>query len=499
MARPFFSIVIPTRQRADTLEKCLATCLDQDFDDYEIIVCDNAGTPATREVVDAAGSARIVYMRAPEPLAMSANWELAVAGAQGEYVTVIGDDDGLMPYALRELDRIIRDHAMPDAVQWRCAHYNWPTIRIPEEANYLLIPLCRDIAVRDGRTELRRAAQGKIRYDKLPMLNTAMVRRSVIEDHKQRTGLVFGGLYPDVYTAYAFAYLCTRFISITVPMHVAGLAGRSNGVAALMEPASSDVSKEFYGLQRAAGFTRHATVPDYELFPVHADDSFQQAKTHLFPNDHTLALDRSAMLMRHLAAIPDVGPEERLRIKGLIRASLADQPELQAWFDTSAPDLAPCQAFRLKPAGLGWDGEFLHLDTSCFGITDIHGAVGLVAKILQIDPGGIRFDARNMGETLHDVHATLVERSAALEKTLAELSEVRATLAERSAALQADLIERSGVLELTLTDLIDTRATLVERSRALELTLTDLIQTRATLAERTASLEQALRQAGRNS
>ena len=34
--RPRFSVVIPTRDRAETLRVTLATCLDQDFDDYEI-------------------------------------------------------------------------------------------------------------------------------------------------------------------------------------------------------------------------------------------------------------------------------------------------------------------------------------------------------------------------------------------------------------------------------------------------------------------------------
>jgi glycosyltransferase involved in cell wall biosynthesis len=474
MAHPLFSIVIPTRERPDTLEKCLASCLDQDFDDYEIIVCDNAGTPATRQVVDAANSARIVYLRAPEPLAMSANWELAVSAAKGEYVTVIGDDDGLMPYALRELARIIRDNEPLDAVQWRCAHYHWPTIRIPEEANYLLIPLSRDIAIRDGRTELRRASLGKIGYDKLPMINTAIVRRNIIEEHRRRTGLIFGGLYPDVYSAYAFAYLCTRYASTTVPMHVAGLAGRSNGVAALMETGTSDVSKEFYSLQQAAGFTRHATIPDYELFPVHADDSFQQAKARLFANDDTLVLDRQAMLMRYLAAIPDLGAEERLRIRGLIRASVADQPELQAWFDTSAPDLPPCKPFRLKPAHFGWDGEFLHLDTKRFGVTDICGAVTLTANILQIEQSGIVFDVQVLSEAMRELQSTLIERSKTLETVLADQQGIRTAL-----------VERSQALEVTLADLIETRALLVERTRALEATLADLVATRALLVERT--------------
>ena len=67
--RPRFSVVIPTRERAETLRVTLATCLDQDFDDYEIVVCDNAGGGATREVVDAARSGRIRYHRSETPLA----------------------------------------------------------------------------------------------------------------------------------------------------------------------------------------------------------------------------------------------------------------------------------------------------------------------------------------------------------------------------------------------------------------------------------------------
>ena len=40
--------------------------LEQDYDDYEIVVCDNAGSPATGEVIDEARSPRIRYHRVEE-------------------------------------------------------------------------------------------------------------------------------------------------------------------------------------------------------------------------------------------------------------------------------------------------------------------------------------------------------------------------------------------------------------------------------------------------
>src|SRR5690349_16522507 len=125
MSQPLFSVVIPTRERAETLSSALRTCLEQTFDDYEIVVCDNCSSPATRAVVEAAGSARVRYVRSDRPLAMSANWELAVSHARGQYVTVLGDDDGLMPFALRELRRLIDRHDRPTAIQWIVGMYTW--------------------------------------------------------------------------------------------------------------------------------------------------------------------------------------------------------------------------------------------------------------------------------------------------------------------------------------------------------------------------------------
>ncbi len=47
-AAPRFTIIIPTRERAATLEHALRTVTDQDFASLEIIVSDNASTDNTR-------------------------------------------------------------------------------------------------------------------------------------------------------------------------------------------------------------------------------------------------------------------------------------------------------------------------------------------------------------------------------------------------------------------------------------------------------------------
>src|SRR5262245_51577835 len=108
MTMPRFSIVIPTRNRENTLRHTLRTCLAQDFADFEIVVSDNDSPPAVREVVASFADSRIKYFRTPRLLAMSDSWEFALEHAAGEFVTVIGSDDGLLLHALTEIDRILR-------------------------------------------------------------------------------------------------------------------------------------------------------------------------------------------------------------------------------------------------------------------------------------------------------------------------------------------------------------------------------------------------------
>src|SRR5262245_32164305 len=140
MTRPRFSIVIPTRDRAHTLEYAIRTCLAQTFDDFEVVVCDNCSSPATRDAVERCCNPKVKYIRSEKPLAMSDNWDLALSHARGEYLTVIGDDDGLLLHALSAADRAIATLKVK-AFRWAKLYYHWPDQAQCFPANYLRIPL----------------------------------------------------------------------------------------------------------------------------------------------------------------------------------------------------------------------------------------------------------------------------------------------------------------------------------------------------------------------
>lgn len=437
MLRPMFSVVIPTKERAETLRACLRTCLDQDFAAYEVVVCDNHSSPATRDVVESFNSSRVQYLRTERPLAMSANWERAVAAARGEYVTVLGDDDGLMPYALRELARLVQEYDRPRAIRWERGIYTWPNIAVRQDANYLLLPISRGIRWRSSPDLIREVIAFKQSADHLPMIYNSIVHRSLIDEHRQRAGCVFPAINPDIYSAFAFGWLAGTFLSVDVPMNIAGLSGHSTGVAGLQLPPGSPVITNFDRLNAEFNYIPHPRVPYLPTPPIHVVDSFEYAKQIFFPNDDELSYDRRAMTEHYLSTISSRDADTRARYRSQIRAALTDEPELLTWFDREAPDPPPSQQYRLKPRRrlLGLNGLFLRLDTSRTSVSTIADAVNAAASILGYGGSPIEYDKSSSPYTLASwAQASGIER----EKLRNQNLELRQRLRQ---------VQRSGILK----------------------------------------------------
>ena len=137
---PFFIIVIPTRQRHETIPFAIKTVLQQSFSDYEIVIADNCSSHETYDIVCELDNQKIKYFRSDSPLSMSDNWENAVSRATGQYVIVFGDDDGLVDGSLLYLHKIIKETGI-ELIRWERVYYSWPNIEPNEFANYLAIPL----------------------------------------------------------------------------------------------------------------------------------------------------------------------------------------------------------------------------------------------------------------------------------------------------------------------------------------------------------------------
>lgn len=113
---PKVTVCIPTYNRANFLTYALESVLQQTYGDFELLVCDDASTDSTPEIVRQYGDLRIRYIRHPENLGRSRNMRSGFEAARGEYFIKFDDDDALTPEFLAKTTAILDAESAVDFV-----------------------------------------------------------------------------------------------------------------------------------------------------------------------------------------------------------------------------------------------------------------------------------------------------------------------------------------------------------------------------------------------
>ncbi len=106
---PYFSVVIPTKNRPFLVGYAVQSVLDQTFGDFEIIIADNDDTSDTVRALERYSDPRIRVVRTGG-LNMADNWESAFAAANGTYQLLLEDKSVLKPRALATIHAALQKH-----------------------------------------------------------------------------------------------------------------------------------------------------------------------------------------------------------------------------------------------------------------------------------------------------------------------------------------------------------------------------------------------------
>ncbi|MBX2838877.1 MAG: glycosyltransferase family 2 protein [Gammaproteobacteria bacterium] len=101
MSKPFFSIVIPTYNRASSIAHTLEGCFKQTFEDFEVIVVDDGSSDNTVDVLSEIKDPRLVVIEQQNAGPAAARNSGAKA-AQGRYVAYLDSDDVWYPEFLQD-------------------------------------------------------------------------------------------------------------------------------------------------------------------------------------------------------------------------------------------------------------------------------------------------------------------------------------------------------------------------------------------------------------
>jgi glycosyltransferase involved in cell wall biosynthesis len=104
---PKVSVVIPTHNRAEFLRTAIQSVLKQTFQNFEIIVVDDASEDHTSAVIKSVGDARIRYVRHETHSGQGATRNAGLHKASGEYVALLDDDDEWLPEKLEKQVRVL--------------------------------------------------------------------------------------------------------------------------------------------------------------------------------------------------------------------------------------------------------------------------------------------------------------------------------------------------------------------------------------------------------
>ena len=132
-------MVVPTRDRAEWLEKCMQAVLNQTFSDFEVLVVNNdsPGSRDSEKVVEARQDSRIRHMRTGG-LGMAANWQAGVDEATGEYIIICSDKLMILPWVLEKVYHLLRSKKV-DAVVWQIGNHTLFSETAPELLNANLV------------------------------------------------------------------------------------------------------------------------------------------------------------------------------------------------------------------------------------------------------------------------------------------------------------------------------------------------------------------------
>lgn len=109
MSNPFFTIVIPTYNRAGFILKTIQSVLAQQFEDFEVLVVDDGSTDNTANVVKLVEDKRVFFFK-KENGERAAARNFGIKNSKGKFISFLDSDDLLLTNHLATAFDFIQTH-----------------------------------------------------------------------------------------------------------------------------------------------------------------------------------------------------------------------------------------------------------------------------------------------------------------------------------------------------------------------------------------------------
>jgi glycosyltransferase involved in cell wall biosynthesis len=223
------TIVIPTRNRQETAIFAVQSCLMAKYENKQIVIVDNSDDDSLRNLLADGGCLNnVCYHKNERVLSMRDNWEQGVELADGELISIIGDDDAILNASM-EVANFAFNRAEIDVFCGGTAIYKWPNYPFQGRRNFLSFEFGEEIRIhRDPQKILKEAYQYNVNLGTGPGIYCGFARKDFLNRLKKQRGKFFIDLQPDFDSGYATLLYSKAYATSGRPLFIQGHSAKSN-------------------------------------------------------------------------------------------------------------------------------------------------------------------------------------------------------------------------------------------------------------------------------
>jgi len=202
----------------------------------ELVVSDNHSTDGTWEYLASLNDGRIKICRPDMPLSMTNHFEYVLSQPDGEWITLLGDDDGLMPYFFKGAKKLIQRWGKDYSVIYGPrAYFFWPGVEKIYGESVVDFRASGDLQPAVSSQSFRELTFGRDKYFDYPQFYTGTIfSRKLLEKirHRHKDGNIFHSIVPDANSTAVILLNTKKCLKIGLPLAWVGSSPKSTGIQA---------------------------------------------------------------------------------------------------------------------------------------------------------------------------------------------------------------------------------------------------------------------------
>ncbi|WP_298615775.1 glycosyltransferase family A protein [uncultured Odoribacter sp.] len=424
---PLFTVIIPTKNRAEYIRDVLRTCMIQEYPNFEIIVSDDGSVDNSVEIVRelAKRDNRIKLFAHEKCLGMRDNFEFALNQVRPGYVMALGGDDGLVVDGIQRMYEILRE-TNKELLTWTTSFYQYPTSEDP--SGKFILRKGRGIVIYKSGEYLNKISH-TLWYisEDCPMFYIkGVVSTRLVEKVKSRTidHCFYSCPTPDGFSGVVLAGEVDEYVFSREPLSIGGSSPKSQGKAYLRtDPESRKESELFFRQNADRPMHRElASQPYSPLIALMTADYLLTARDLPgWPGKYT-PIDFENLIRKCFDEVANRYFEKELLIRELkIVRKIAEQHNLIKLFDRLMQTTKKKIRHRKKIFGSVITRDSIIFDASAAGINSLYDAAFATKYLYNI------YSHMPLSRVFNNIIKTILKNRKYSYEALPDINDVSST------------------------------------------------------------------------